>query len=748
MDFLNSKYKYFISLVIIFIFFLFENKLTAQKSDTIISPYEYSFKELSEINVTTGSLKEETILSAPANVTIITKKMIEERGYQTLVDVCQDITGFDFMTYNDGGGEYPTYNMNRGVGTIGNSKILVMLDGVVQNNISFNWSLLWTYENMLIDVDRIEIIQGPGSVLYGAQAFSGIIHIITKSDYSGVKAKTFYGSNFTFETDVFIGKKFKNDLNLSFSLHKYHSDGDMGNRYDPGNYFHNNRYPDTILQDYDSEGNYVTNIANPKGGEAIPDGFVTINDSYSVRIKGKYKHTQINAFLWEYDKGGASHIAGYEYDITDKTYKARSRAYHILLNNQANFNSNITLKSDAVFRSTNILPGTGFKYNYRFPDLVKNYASYSYQSYIEEKLYYKLKDDNVLLFGIKGMYSQKSERIVSLGVFPDSKTITTSSWDAAQDGQGINIEKIYSPIDVYETASYLLWDNKWSKFLSSSVGLRYDISTEFGHILNPRFTLVYKSEKSFGAKFLYGTAFRQPSIFELTSEFRGNPDLLPEHIRTYELETSVLFFKKKLVVKTNIFYSDMKNFINKVEDIYMPAGERFENIGNTKVSGASVYSIFQISKNIRFNTNYSYLIGKNSDTLNWEAIERTAQHKINAGINVNFVKNKLMLDLRMNYVGKRKAQQTNLWLQTYENGFAPSYKKFNLNISYKFIKHFTAQLTINNLLNEQYYGIGRETGSGFIDNYYYRTNPNPEGHIPAYHPQPGRTYTVNLIFDL
>ena len=85
----------------------------AQTNETTHSPYEYSFKELSEINVTTGSLKKENILTAPSNVKIITKKMIEERNYQTLVDVCQDIPGFDFMTFNDGGGEWIPKSMKK-----------------------------------------------------------------------------------------------------------------------------------------------------------------------------------------------------------------------------------------------------------------------------------------------------------------------------------------------------------------------------------------------------------------------------------------------------------------------------------------------------------------------------------------------------------------------------------------------------------------------------------------------------------
>ena len=748
MNFICKKYisLLFFAFLTIFSFGLLSQKLNAQ--DTIRSPYEYSFKELSRISITTGALKNENSLTIPANVTIITKKMIIERGYQTLVDVCQDIAGFDFLVFNDGGGEYPTYNKHRGLGSVGNSKILILLDGVIQNNISFNWSLLWTYENSLTDIERIEIIQGPGSVLYGAQAFSGIIHIITKSNFSGIKVKTFYGSNNTSGTDIFAGKCFKNGIKTSLTFHKYHSDGDGGLRYDPGNYFRNIKYPELILQDYDNKGNYLTNTRNPLGGKNITDGFNTVNNSYSFRAKASYKKTELNIFYQESDKGSASYLTAFEYNVTDKSFRNISNSYHIVLRNETDIVPKLSLKSSLTFRSTNILPKTGFKYLYRFPDLIKNYVSYAYRTYIKENFYYNLNSNNILLIGFRGAYSIKNRRIISLGDFPESKTLTPSSWEAAEAGNGLGIKKTYSPGNVYEAATYVLWDNKWSNYLSSSIGLRYDLSTEFGNVMNPRLALIYTGRNGFGFKLLYGTAFRQPSIFELTSEFRGNPDLKPEKIKTYEFETNCLTLNKKLALKSNIFYSNITNFIDKVKDESMPAGERFENTGNSKISGISLYGNLNINKQIKINTNYNFILGKNTDTAQWQGISHTAKHKINAGINIHFLKNKAMIDLRMNYAGKRKAPETNLWLQTYENGFAPSYTKLNLNISYYFHKQFTIQLNIRNLLNEQFYGVGRETGSSFIDDYNYRTNPNPEGFIPAYHPQPGRTYTLNLFFDI
>ncbi|MEN8121207.1 MAG: TonB-dependent receptor [Bacteroidota bacterium] len=744
----KTKLKLFLLVTISINIVFFVKKASGQTKDSIKSIYNLSLKDLAGINVTTVSLKEEEINIAASNITVITRQMIDERGYQTLVEICEDLPGFDFMMFNDGGGEYPTYNMNRGVGIIGNANILIMVDGIIQNNISFNWSLLWTYENLFADIERIEVIEGPGSAIYGAQAYTGIIHFITRSKFSGVEVKSFYGSDFTRGIDIYAGHNFKENIGFSLAFHKYNSDGDKGDRYDPGNYFHNLQFPSTILQDYDANGNYVTNVANSKGGQAIPDGFQNWNGSYSFRAKINFKNTEIGSFLWDVNRGFSSAINGYEYNLMHSDHSSRSGGYHIYAKNEAKLADKLSLQSNLVFRATHILPNTGFRYNYQFPELTKNYVSYEYQGFIEERAHYDLSEKTNLLLGIKGTRSIKSRRVVSLGYFPEKEYETQSSWEEANAGNGIGIFEEFPPVIVNEFAAYGLWNNQWTKNIYSSIGLRYDYSSEYGQIANPRVAFIYNPAKVFGTKLLYGTAFRQPSIFELNSEFRGNPDLEPEKINTYELELNSMLLKDKIQLRTNIFYSKMLDFIGKVPDISMPAGERYENLDKSEVSGISFYFTYKFLEHIRFYSNYMFMTGKAADTLAWEQIERTAKNKVNAGINFHLFKNKLIIDGRVNYVGERKAQSTNKWLYEYENGYAPAYSKVNLTISYEFVRHFTAQFIINNVFDVQYYGVGRETGSGMVDEYDYQTNPNPEGHIPAYHPQPGRTFLIRLNFKL
>jgi outer membrane receptor for ferrienterochelin and colicin len=737
-------------LLILMVLYLWVIPLYPQEKDTIKPIQQYTLKELSDITILTGSIQAESIEYAPSNITVITRQTIEDRAYRTLVDVCQDVPGFDFLSFNDGGGEYPTFNLHRGLGDIGNSEILIMVDGIVQNQISYNWSLLWTFESMFIDIEQIEIIQGPGSAVYGAQAFSGVINIITRKNFKGVKAKSFIGSGNTKGMEVFLGNRHSKDFNYSFAFHNYYSDGDMGkDRYDPGGYFSNNLYPSTIVADYDSIGNYVLNTENPIGGKLINNGFNTRNQNYTLRANIEYKNTCLSFFLSDSKRGYASEVVAYEYDLTSKEASSHYQSYHFNLKNSKKLNDKIELISDGVFRATHILPDGGFIYLYQFPGLVKTYSSYSYQGYIEEKLKYILTSKDQFYLGIKSIYSRKSERIIGLDGKLITKFKTNSSWDIAVNGQGLYQEKQYPNFNIYENAIYLLWDRQWSKIVSSSLGVRYDNSSEFGNIFNPRLAVDYNPNRNLGIKYLFGTAFRQPTIFELTNEFRGNPSLEPQKIRTHEIELNKKLFDYSTKLKINIFYSAIKNSIDRVADSTMLSGERFENVGDLSVGGLAFSINVALTKQIKVYSNYSILSGiENTPSLSFYEVSHVARHKINSGANFTLYKNKLVTDIRMNYSGKRKAPITNTWLQTFENGYAPDYLKFNASFKYSFTYNISLQFVINNIFNAQYYGIGRESGSSFIGDYDYQSNVNPTGLLPPYHPQPGRTYLFNLILNL
>ncbi|WP_201981925.1 TonB-dependent receptor plug domain-containing protein [Hymenobacter rubidus] len=129
------------------------------------------------VQVTSVSKRAENILYAPATVVVLTSKDFEQRGYQTMEQMLHDLPGFDVIKGNGVG--YSNF-YQRGYRSTSNDRTLILIDGVEENDLVSN-SVLLSPQYALSDVDRVEIIYGPASTLYGANAFTGVINIITKS---------------------------------------------------------------------------------------------------------------------------------------------------------------------------------------------------------------------------------------------------------------------------------------------------------------------------------------------------------------------------------------------------------------------------------------------------------------------------------------------------------------------------------------------------------------------------------------
>ena len=749
----NLKSKKWKGLFFVFLFTAFINLVVAGESNEEVK--ELPLKSLMNVEVVSASLHEQKMTEAPANIIVITKDMIERRGYQNLVEICQDIPGFDFATFEDGGGEFPAHNYNRGIGGIpGSPRTLIMIDGIVQNFINFGWSTLWTNELLLIDVERIEIIQGPGSVTYGSNAYAGVINIITEKKYDGFKGKLWYGHYNSKAFDLNYGMKLKENMNISIAFRQFISDGDGGkDRYDPGNFFHGIVAPDFLTQHYYDKDTYVTNVPNPLAGQPVPDGFNTSKEDTSLRFRFSLGKGEIGFFYWDRKDGLGSYNVGYEYyaNDPDRLYQAHTRGYHIYGKYIWDISKKLELESNVIYRTTMQMPDTGFEYTYKFLNMAKTYNTFNFQGLIKEILRFKINDNNHLISSFRFMTSLKTSQIVSLNQIQDEySSSTNSSYDTAAAGEGLEKLKSADTLNSVDFSGTLLWERHFAeKEIRSSLGVRFDHSTEYGSIISPRFGLIFNPRKEWTLKLLYGSAFRQPSLFELKDEFRGNPVLGPEIINTYEIENHVRL-SDRINLRVNLFYSLLSDAILLLEDPEKPGSEKHFNSDEIHVRGFSIIGDFQPLSNLYVYTNYIYTIGKGKSEA-WGQIDHTAKHKINFGLNWSILDDLLNINCRLNFAGKRKAPLTNTWLQQHEGGYAPAYKKVNLVITVNRLFQNTRlkpQIIIKNLFNEKYYGVGRQNGAGNRDFWDPYTNPNPPGFIPAYHPQPGTTFMFNLNFRL
>jgi iron complex outermembrane receptor protein len=160
------------------------------------------FKVESDI-VTSVSRHPESLWGAAAAITVITGEEIEASGAETLADALRVVPGLDVASVDSN----TTAISARGLNNTFSDKMLVLLDGRPIYNPVFGGTLWHEWNQLVPDIDRIEVIRGPGGTLYGANAMNGVINIITKSaeDTHGGLARVRGGSNYQGQAEMRYG---------------------------------------------------------------------------------------------------------------------------------------------------------------------------------------------------------------------------------------------------------------------------------------------------------------------------------------------------------------------------------------------------------------------------------------------------------------------------------------------------------------------------------------------------------------
>ncbi len=136
-----------------------------------------SFEELIELKVTSVSKKEETLFGAAAAVYVLTNEDIRRSGATTIPEALRMVPGMQVAHIDSG-----TWAISaRGFNSRFANNLLVLIDGRSVYSLVFSGVFWDTQDAILEDVDRIEIIRGPGATLWGANAVNGVINIVTKN---------------------------------------------------------------------------------------------------------------------------------------------------------------------------------------------------------------------------------------------------------------------------------------------------------------------------------------------------------------------------------------------------------------------------------------------------------------------------------------------------------------------------------------------------------------------------------------
>ena len=181
-----NNIKIIVNIVFLWLFFSFPIVSSIPPQEQFEDFAELNIEDLLNREVTIATKTKQRISEAPGIVTVITSVEIKNMGARNIRDILETVPGFEFSKARNG-----LYHIGiRGTkDQRGTTKLLLLVDGVPSNTIFYGSSLFSGSEFSIDVIEKIEIIRGPGSALYGRNAFNAVVNVITKSakNNSGLK---------------------------------------------------------------------------------------------------------------------------------------------------------------------------------------------------------------------------------------------------------------------------------------------------------------------------------------------------------------------------------------------------------------------------------------------------------------------------------------------------------------------------------------------------------------------------------
>lgn len=596
--------------------------------------------ELESIVVTaTRTAKDKKTL--PSAVDVITREDIDTLAANTLKDVIGSYSGVAIARSNN----RSSLSM-RGLDA---KYSLLLIDGKripAEPDMDYELDRL-TLEN----VERIEIVKGPVSALYGADALGGVVNIITKAP----EKKSF---TFTTKQGFFTGN------------------GD-----------HNARYSftfDTGKQDkarFILSGDFLdsTSIFKNDGTTYYPFGKRhNLSARFDYQLSEKEQITLNASYMREKNHEYGTFLSMFGLLQTDLYDNNKRTDYSISYKKQLN-------KGELYF---NAYHSIWDKYNDTKNRLTGQYTNAIYGYYtisgIEARLTQKLGDNHELTFGAE----YRPELFKGTGIF-------TGKGQFSKTYHGVTYQGSEAKTNYY--AFYL--QDEWlvapKLFVISA--LRYDDSDSFTDKVTPKIGVTYKASGNWRFKVNAGKGFRVPSPNQLylnllivrngaLVNFVGNKDLKPENSTSFDFSVEHDFGKN--TAKLTFFTSKVKDMI---DEVWVAANKiEFQNVNKAGIKGIEADITMPFSNKFKLVGNYTYLDAKND--LTGERLKNRARHKISS---------------RFSYK-PAEDWKINFWFDTYlsywsqptmNSTFKKSYTVANLNIEKDFDKKHSLALGIENLFN-------------------------------------------------
>lgn len=561
-----------------------------------------AYGDKSSVSIATGS--KLPISKAPSAATVMTAEDIQAMGATDLDQVMETVPGVHVSRTAEHWDA--TYQIRGITGNPTNPQVLMLQNGIPMNTLYRGdkgeaWGGL-----PLENVARIEIIRGPGSALYGADAFSGVINIITKTatDTPGTEFGARAGSFNTWNTWAQHGGKW-GAVDTAAYLNVGGTAGEKGIITQDAARLHGGGTlaPGPVNTGYDSiDANLDLGYdkwrlrtgykqRDIKNGAGISSALDPVGHEKSERINADLSWDDLNfAQNW-----GLGFTGTYLYDSEDALYQ--------LFPPGTTFPTQ-TVTNPAVAALLGIPVNTAAPSG-TFPNgmignpsrkerhlTVSAYAAYT--GFAGHSLRFGLGHDDL------DMYETSTHKNYYLNA--NGVPVPTAFTDYS------NIQTHILPhrrrVDNYYAQDEWNFARDWTL----TAGVRRDMYSDFGGTTNPRLALVWDATLDLTAKLLYGEAFRAPSFNEqygINPVAGGNPNLLPETIKTLE-EAFTWQARKDTQVNLNFFHYEANNLIQTVANPITGTGATYQNTGKQHGSGMELEGVWDASRTMRLTGNYSY----------------------------------------------------------------------------------------------------------------------------------------------
>ncbi len=541
--------------------------------------FNLTLQELLDLRVTIATGTQQNTLQAPSVITVITQDDIKLTGASNLTQVLQAVPGV-YIRHNYFGFR-PLIHMR---GTHGRQTLL-MVNGISMRDLVSSFGLFWKGLPVSI-IERVEVIRGPASAVYGADAGSGVINVITKT------ASKIQGNEVGAQISSFNTQNAW--LQYSRQWHRYQMNM-------TANVYHTDAHQPLIESDtqtvLDQSLGTQSSLAPGLGqyGYKSADLRVSVSKAH-WQLQGDYRRQSD----WK--------------TALDPATNAHDDRININLHYQNNaFNELWGLDSQINFRRLSYGTGDGLQllppgaFAGAYPDGVFDKRKLAESRYeIENRAVYSGFDQHTLRLGLGFSFIDlyRVSQFVNSGTGPDGNPLPIGSSLVELSG---------SPFAYAQERTRSIWhgfiQDMWqiSSDLELTSGMRYDHYSDFGDILTPRLALVWKSTKNLTSKLLYGEAFRPPSFLELynlSSLKIPNPNLKPEESNTWEL-AFIYTATQNLHLGINAYQITLHNFIRPTPVLGLNLTQSTNNPQAHHIHGIETEFRWQVAQDLRLSGNYS-----------------------------------------------------------------------------------------------------------------------------------------------